>query len=733
MSNYVPNLPYFGGRKITKLSNGWLIAVTPYYSGSVYGNRVMKSTDNGATWTFLTTLYNDGSNRILSNQVTIISKGTTVYFAGAATGTGGYFYTGQFDATTVGATTFSALRHTWSELGSVDMVYSSATNRGHIAVTFRSGSQWGMNHMNFNMDNINGGWNVVPLESTTQTAVWHGIAITVNNAGYPMIYRNDSYSAINELYRGKIAAPVSFSDFTFGGGDISGAYYPSPTATGDFMSMCRNPINGWMYLSYTTQGYVRCVYSPDNGATWSSGGTGINHSTSGFVYGISNTVDAQGRLNILYVEKLSAGGASNLWHVVYDVNSITSWGTPKLVKQVGSSSGIYAPQMLTDPFVASDPVRYSYLFSNVNDWTTVYDVANQAPNAPIPQYPLYGNSYNSSTVPVGWVFQDPDAGNTQSAWTVQISRNSAFTDVILDTGKVVNSNQSWEFYGIPDGVYYYRIKTWDNNDVEGPYNFIGDTQWFRIDTVKPTSAGVNTPQYLNLASGTFRVWAYGVTDSGSGINRVQFPTSNITVSGGATWIWFDGVKNGATNDWYCDIPLASFGNAEGMYFTDPYIYDNAGNLLNTGRIDTLIDRTNPTISSVSAQQYTTRGKTIRAWAYGVADNLGVSTVTVHLVRPDLSYYAYGSATRNGATNDWYVDINVGADEVQGQWYADFRAVDQANNVSLVYSAPFTVMSLPQVNIGGTWKAPTDGFANVGGTWRRIVATFVNIGGTWRKK
>jgi hypothetical protein len=334
---------------------------------------------------------------------------------------------------------------------------------------------------------------------------------------------------------------------------------------------------------------------------------------------------------------------------------------------------------------------------------------------------------------MGWVHQDPD-GNPQSAWRAQISRDLAFTDVILDTGKVANSNQSWEFYGIPDGVYYYRIQTWDSNDAMGPYNTISAGQSFRIDTVRPTGSptGANT-RYLNASNKT-DTFTVNAADN-VGLSNVRFAVWGD--SGGQNDIvWYDGTNNG-NGTWSRTVNFAAHdGGIDQHYNVHVYAYDIAGNTSADAiaTYNVYVDTIVPTITSVSTQQYGTRGRTLRAWAYGVTDSLtSIASVTVHLVRPDLSYYAYGSATRNGATNDWYVDINVGPDEVQGQWYADFRAVDQANNVSLVYSAPFTVMSLPQVNIGGTWKSPTDGFVNVGGAWRRIVATFVNIGGTWRKK
>jgi hypothetical protein len=543
----------------------------------------MKSTDNGATWTFLTTIYNSASNKLVYNKISITSKGTRVYWIGAYFGT---LYMGSFE---VGAAVpnpvFSnSSLSSYSEFTSVDLVYSSVGDRFHGVVSYRNGTQWGLGYVGFNenhfaisqhqLDSI--AWNDFP---------WNQAAITVNSSGFPIIMHYTPNNNTLYLFRSTLSNPDTTGHWV--AASVMQIFPPSSVTDG--MAMCRNPFNGWLYLSYTENASLKVIYSPDNGVTWTSGGAGITY-TGSTLYGVSNTVDSLGRLNVIYREY--NGSIANIYSVIYGVDSITTWSAPKLIKS-SSSNGVQVPQMPHNPTSASNPVTYTYLHANVNDWTTYYETVNQAPNAPIPQYPLYGVNYNSSTVQMGWVHQDPD-GNPQSAWRAQISRNSAFTDVILDTGKVLNSNQSWEFYGIPDGVYYYRIQTWDSFDVMGPYNVVGDGQSFRIDTVLPSATGVSVPQYLPLASGTFRVWAYGVADNASGINRVQFPTCNVTVSGGATWIWFDGIKNGATNDWYCDIPLSSFANAEGSYYTDPYVYDNAGNLFNPGRIYTWIDRTKPT-------------------------------------------------------------------------------------------------------------------------------------------
>jgi hypothetical protein len=320
-------------------------------------------------------------------------------------------------------------------------------------------------------------------------------------------------------------------------------------------------------------------------------------------------------------------------------------------------------------------------------WTRTYNNAPSAPNVITPVH----NSYQTTTDPTfSWFFQDPDAGNSQSAWQIQVSKDSTFANVglaVIDSGKVTGASggaQSWVFYGLPQGQMWYRIKTWDNSDVEGPWSPVYS---FTVDTIKPTSAGVNPPQYLNLSSGTFRVWAYNVVDSGSGMNRVQFPTSNITATGGATWIWFDGIKDGATNNWYCDIPLSSFGNAEGLYYTDPYAYDNAGNLLNTGRIDTWIDRTIPTApTQTNGVLYaTSNGVSWTAFSDGAASS-GLLLTSLYLQKWNGSTWVTESGYPKSVAGLTYNFTGL-TPATQYRWGVTYT--DNASNVSALSYTTFT--------------------------------------------
>ncbi|MDD2753091.1 MAG: hypothetical protein PHT44_00535 [Candidatus Portnoybacteria bacterium] len=67
-----------------------------------------------------------------------------------------------------------------------------------------------------------------------------------------------------------------------------------------------------------------------------------------------------------------------------------------------------------------------------------------------------------------WLFTDPDTGDTQSAYQVQIDNNSNFSSPEINTGKVVSASNSYSTtagalaYG---NTYYWRVMVWDNHDL----------------------------------------------------------------------------------------------------------------------------------------------------------------------------------------------------------------------------------------------------------------------------
>ncbi len=104
---------------------------------------------------------------------------------------------------------------------------------------------------------------------------------------------------------------------------------------------------------------------------------------------------------------------------------------------------------------------------NSYQWVNGAKVCNQAPSAinlsvVQPDYRVAGPAATFS-----WTFSDPDAGDTQASYQVQVATNSGFSG----PGTVINSNQVSSGSGSYatgsgklsyDKIYYWRVKVWDN-------------------------------------------------------------------------------------------------------------------------------------------------------------------------------------------------------------------------------------------------------------------------------
>ncbi|MFB0840946.1 Ig-like domain repeat protein [Paenibacillus oleatilyticus] len=228
---------------------------------------------------------------------------------------------------------------------------------------------------------------------------------------------------------------------------------------------------------------------------------------------------------------------------------------------------------------------------------------------------------------------------------------------------------------------------------------------YESDTTPPTVGSLTGTQYLNIQpNNTFRLWAYNVTDNWSGVSIVRFPTAGP----GSDFQWRDGVRDGGSNNWYCDIPISAYGNNEGLYTTHVYTYDNAGNNGFVGAISTYVDRTPPTVASVQGYSYSNQTSgTRRVWIYGAADTVsGIASVEV-------IYYAAGTTFRGPfpagqSGNDYYFDVPIYAGD--GQYKTEFTLRDRAGNSSS-YQVYFLVDS----------QRPND--PNVSVTYGETAATF----------
>ena len=145
------------------------------------------------------------------------------------------------------------------------------------------------------------------------------------------------------------------------------------------------------------------------------------------------------------------------------------------------------------------------------------------PNAPTLDNPAANTHFNPlASITFSWTFNDPDTGDSQSAYQFQLDDNNDFSSPIIDTGKVTSTASSTT-QTLPStvGLYYWRVKTWDSYDVEGDWS---SGRVIIVDNV-PNAPTLNFPlanaRFNPLESVTF-TWTFNDPDTGDWQSAYQF-------------------------------------------------------------------------------------------------------------------------------------------------------------------------------------------------------------------
>lgn len=139
---------------------------------------------------------------------------------------------------------------------------------------------------------------------------------------------------------------------------------------------------------------------------------------------------------------------------------------------------------------------------------------NSPPNPPVPQ--SYGTCFATTTPTLSWTFNDPDPGDTQSAYQAQIVRASDLA-LVVDSGKVISSSNQ---YTVPTSTapdvpgplwssgsyqFKYRVMVWDQAGVASNWSNWADFciiafERPRIAQIVSPPAGQVSPDPTNPAT-----------------------------------------------------------------------------------------------------------------------------------------------------------------------------------------------------------------------------------------
>ena len=241
-------------------------------------------------------------------------------------------------------------------------------------------------------------------------------------------------------------------------------------------------------------------------------------------------------------------------------------------------------------------------------------------------------------------------------------------------------NHNWE-----SGTYITKVYA---TDVAGNQVLLGTVDVDDTgDTTPPTATSVTTPAtYTNADS--YTVYANGVKDSQSGVASVSFATW-VDINGAQDYlVWNAGTYDAANNRWYYTVNRSDHNNETGLYLTDAYAWDKAGNEACLGRAGVNIDLTPPTANSVTTSTAYTNADSYTVYANGVSDQSGVANVKFETVLGLNSFW--GAGKYDQANNRWYYTINV---NYPGKYTTYVYAYDNAGNQACLGTATVTADDL----------------------------------------
>ena len=134
------------------------------------------------------------------------------------------------------------------------------------------------------------------------------------------------------------------------------------------------------------------------------------------------------------------------------------------------------------------------------------------------------NSFLAENKPTfSWEFNDYDS-ETQYAFQVLIDDSLDFQNINFDSGKQISTQENWKFptgtnyISLPDGVWYWKVRTQDSDDVWTDYS----KAWMLTIDTTPPSSSINVPNNNDILN-KLKTISGIATDSlnSSGISKIE--------------------------------------------------------------------------------------------------------------------------------------------------------------------------------------------------------------------
>ncbi len=173
-----------------------------------------------------------------------------------------------------------------------------------------------------------------------------------------------------------------------------------------------------------------------------------------------STIDAGNSSTLtLYLESTNNGTPEPSWTADCSINN-------GVLSNTTLSNGSY-----NYPVSPSNTITYTASCNGVggivNDTVTITVIPNQSPTAT--NLTVTSLDYCTYSLPTSfsWNFSDPDAGDVQEYYQVQIDNNSGFSSIEIDSGKVYSPSGAYMASGFSyNTTYYWRLKVWDSRGAD---------------------------------------------------------------------------------------------------------------------------------------------------------------------------------------------------------------------------------------------------------------------------
>ena len=357
------------------------------------------------------------------------------------------------------------------------------------------------------------------------------------------------------------------------------------------------------------------TYTP---TTWTKGNVTVTlptksgystvYTTNGTVPTVSSTkytaafsVSTNCKINYLFTDGTNIGGVGTVNVTNIDTanpvinTALSGSGTTSTIKlsmavsdtQSGVNKIVWYYKLSTDSIYKNATDTYTATTANTTRTHTFTGlIQNKTYNAYAVVYDATGRTTQSSTINVntGTVPTASGATYTPTTWTkgsvtVTLPTKSGYSTVYTTNGTVptISSTKYSSAFAVSTNCKINYLFT-DGTNIGG----VGTVNVTNIDTTAPTFV---SGEVKNLTTTGYDVYVYGITDTQSGVNRVQFPTwTNANGQDDIQSNWWEpsntvarGTKQADGTTWVYHVNIKDHKNEVGLYYTHVYIYDNLGN------------------------------------------------------------------------------------------------------------------------------------------------------------